>query len=249
MHLFKPTAFMLISIISTAALGAPASTVWRDHGRVISERTEAKAEYLKSLEAKVQAKKHTENIQKKPLANKKPLAHKKPLAVKKPLTHKRPVAHKSTIAKVKKHKPVVVKTNKTLVVINKSGHKSNHPQHQPVYSYGNRSYSKGYDYKPVQWQFVSDFRSRKGKDVDRTINVNERVIALELEGRKRDLIIDRAYAELGNGRVIRLHGLEGYLEKGDHLRHRLNNARFVERVVFEINATGYKRGYARLSIR
>ncbi|MFN3235650.1 MAG: hypothetical protein ACE37D_01190 [Pseudomonadales bacterium] len=105
------------------------------------------------------------------------------------------------------------------------------------------------DYKPRRWEKVSAFRGRSGKDVTRYINVNDRVQALSIQGTKRAMYIRKAHALMGNGRWVRVRGLEGYVGHGERIKHRLRKDRFVNQVVLEVEPARYKRGYAELLVR
>jgi hypothetical protein len=105
------------------------------------------------------------------------------------------------------------------------------------------------DYKPRRWQTVQAFRGRSGKDVTRYINVNDRVRALSIQGTKRGMYIRKAHALMGNGRWVRIRGLEGYVARGERIKHRLRRDRFVNQVVLEVEPARYKRGYAELLVR
>lgn len=103
--------------------------------------------------------------------------------------------------------------------------------------------------KAHRWEHIQGFRGRSGREVTRYIGVNNRVRALSIEGTKRAMYIREAYALMGNGRWVRVHGLEGYVSRGERLRHRLRNPRFVQKVVLEVEPARYKRGYAQLLVR
>lgn len=100
-----------------------------------------------------------------------------------------------------------------------------------------------------RWETVGSFRGRSGKHVTRQINVDERVQALSLQGTKRGMVVRRAHALLGNGRWVRVEGLEGHLRYGEQSKHRLHKARHVQKVVLDIAPDRYKRGYADLRIK
>jgi hypothetical protein len=100
-----------------------------------------------------------------------------------------------------------------------------------------------------KWQTVSSFRGRSGIEVTRSIPVHEKVKALSIQGTKRGMIVRRAYAVMGNGRWVRLHGLEGRILRGDQVRQRLNHPRHVRRVVLDIAPSRFKRGSGELKVR
>lgn len=113
----------------------------------------------------------------------------------------------------------------------------------------NNRYSDHHKYNPARWQPVQSFRGRSGRDVTRYISVQDKVDALSIQGIKRSLYIREAYALMGNGRWVRVKGLEGYVGRGERLRHRLRNSRYVQKVVLDIEPGRYKRGYAELFVR
>ncbi len=119
----------------------------------------------------------------------------------------------------------------------KDGYRDDHRHHQQ------------HDYKPRRWQAVSAFRGRTGKDVTRYIGVEDRVQALSIAGTKRAMYIRRAYALMGNGKWIRIQGLEGYVSRGETVRHRLRHPRYVRQIALDIEPARYKRGYAELRVR
>ena len=120
-----------------------------------------------------------------------------------------------------------------------------------------RGYRDGYrdgrhhgEYKTSRrWEPVQGFRGRSGRDVTRYIGVNDHVRALSIEGTKRGMYIRKAYALLGNGRWVRVHGLEGYVSRGERISHRLRYSRYVKQIVLDVEPAHYKRGYAQLLVR
>lgn len=107
-----------------------------------------------------------------------------------------------------------------------------------------------YSYRPAKrWQSVTAFRGRSGRDVTRHLNVQERVKALSIQATKRGMYIRRAHALLGNGRWIRVEGLEGHVNLGERVNHRLSRDRYVKQVVLDIEPSRSKRGYAELLVR
>lgn len=112
-----------------------------------------------------------------------------------------------------------------------------------------KRHHRDHSYRPRPWQVVSAFRGRTGKDVTRYIGVDDRVHALSVTGLKRAMYIRRAYALLGNGEWIRIRGLEGYVNHGESVRHRLRHARYVRQVALDIEPARHKRGYAELKVR
>lgn len=126
------------------------------------------------------------------------------------------------------------------------------------YDYDNRRYDGHQDnrhnrhnqaHNRSRWETVGSIRGRSGKHVTRDINVDERVQALSLQGTKRGMVVRRAHALLGNGRWVRVEGLEGHLRHGEQSKHRLHRARYVQKVVLDIAPDRYKRGYADLRIK
>jgi len=106
----------------------------------------------------------------------------------------------------------------------------------------------GEQHQSRHWQTVSAFRGRSGKVVTRQFRVGEMVNALSIESTKRGMVIHQAHALLGNGRWVRLEGLEGHIRDGERARHRLHNSRFVRRVELEVGPGRYKRGYGQLQV-
>ena len=108
---------------------------------------------------------------------------------------------------------------------------------------------KRHAHRQNRWETVDSFRGRSGKLVTRQINVDERVQELSLQGTKRGMVVRRAHALMGNGRWVRIEGLEGHLRHGEQVKHRLRKPRHVQKVVLEIAPERYKRGYADLRIK
>lgn len=108
---------------------------------------------------------------------------------------------------------------------------------------------KSHKYSPRKWQTVRGFRGRSGRDVTRYIAVQDRVRALSIQGTKRSMYISEAYALMGNGRWVRVRGLEGYVGRGERIKHRLRNPRYVQKVVLHVEPARHKRGYAELLVR
>ena len=104
-------------------------------------------------------------------------------------------------------------------------------------------------YLSGHWLFAGEFKTRTRHVSDPVIYVDERVDSIEIEGLKRDLHIRRAWMILGNGRAIRLHDLEGYLDAGYSRAVFLSRDRYVKRVELEVEPVGYSRGYARINVR
>lgn len=135
-------------------------------------------------------------------------------------------------------------------------HRDKHKRHHKQYRKDQQQHHKHYRqdtkkqvHKPRRWEKVSAFRGRSGKDVTRYINVNDRVKALSIQGTKRAMYIRKAHALMGNGRWVRVRGLEGYVAYGERIKHRLRKDRFVKQVVLEVEPARYKRGYAELLVR
>ena len=104
-------------------------------------------------------------------------------------------------------------------------------------------------YLSGHWLFAGEFKTRTRHVSDPVIYVDERVDSIEIEGLKRDLHIRRAWMILGNGRAIRLHDLEGYLDAGYSRAVFLSRDRYVKRVELEVEPVSYSRGYARINVR
>lgn len=149
---------------------------------------------------------------------------------------------------------------------NRSKHNRNHvsrDRHNAERNHHNRSrysYSQshnrrdqhsnrgGQQHQSRKWQTVSAFRGRSGKVVTREFRVGEKVNALSIQGTKRAMVIRRAHALMGNGRWVRLGGLEGHIANGERAKHRLHNSRFVRRVELEVAPGRYKRAYGNLQV-
>ena len=104
-------------------------------------------------------------------------------------------------------------------------------------------------YLSAYWQYAGEIKTRTRHVSDPVIYVNDRVDAIELEGLKRDLHIRRAWMVLGNGHMVRLHDLEGYMEAGYSRAVFLARDRYVKRIELEVEPVGYSRGYARINVR
>ncbi len=99
------------------------------------------------------------------------------------------------------------------------------------------------------WYKADDFRTRKGKSVERRINVDDYATSLEIEGTGRAMYIDRVYIEFDNGRTRRAPELEGYYEKGDYRIINFEHQRYLRRIFVDISPAQYKRGYGRINYR
>lgn len=106
-----------------------------------------------------------------------------------------------------------------------------------------------HSYLSAYWLFAGELKTRTRHASDPVIYVDERVDAIELEGIKRDLHVRRAWMVLGNGRMVRLHDLEGYMEAGYSRAVFLATDRYVKRIELEVEPVGYSRGYARINVR
>ena len=112
-----------------------------------------------------------------------------------------------------------------------------------------QQHSKHSKHRGQRWEPVSAFRGRSGKTVTRSIRVQDKVDALAIQGTKRGMNIQSAHAVMGNGRWVRLRGLEGRVRHGEQLKHRLRHSRHVQKVVINVAPDRYKRGYAELSVK
>ncbi len=99
------------------------------------------------------------------------------------------------------------------------------------------------------WLFAGEFKTRTRHVSDPVIYVDDRVDAIEIEGLKRDLHVRKAWMILGNGRPVRLHDLEGYIDAGYSRAVFLSRDRYVKRIELEVEPVGYSRGYARINVR
>ena len=66
---------------------------------------------------------------------------------------------------------------------------------------------------------------------------------------KRDLHVRQAWMVLGNGRHVRLHDLEGYMDAGLSRAVFLSQDRYVQHIELQVEPVGYSRGYARINVR
>ena len=107
---------------------------------------------------------------------------------------------------------------------------------------------KGYS-QSISWRYAGEFQTRKHeKESDITIEINDDIKVVEIEGLGRGTVIHRAYLEIGDGRLKRLRELEGYVERRDVLQHRLRYHRYAHALHLEVSSSGRKRAFAKVSI-
>jgi hypothetical protein len=98
-------------------------------------------------------------------------------------------------------------------------------------------------------QPLGQFKTRSRDTSNPIIPIKQSVRRIELEGAKRNTRIIAAYAELRNGRVIKLHDLEGYLPQGQHRSAVFSHSRHVEKLILWVESTGRKRAYVNVNYR
>ncbi|MFT4797685.1 MAG: hypothetical protein ACJAYE_002887 [Candidatus Azotimanducaceae bacterium] len=129
------------------------------------------------------------------------------------------------------------------------GHSKGHSNYDDRRNDGRHNKRHHNAHKQGRWETIGSFRGRSGQHVTRQIHVDERVRALSLQGTKRGMVVRRAHALLGNGRWVRIEGLEGHLRHGEQTKHRLRKPRHIQKIVLDIAPDRYKRGYADLRIK
>ena len=161
--------------------------------------------------------------------------------------------NKPTVSKLVVNKQVVNKRVVKKQVVNKrvvsKAHNKGQSSYNSSYSSQHKNKHTNKNYGTKRWETVSAFRGRSGKVVTRQIQVGEEVRALSIAGTKRGMVVRRAKALLGNGRWIRLEGLEGHVTHGEQVSHRLHNPRHIRRVLLDIAPDRDKRGYGELQIK
>ncbi|MFT6432616.1 MAG: hypothetical protein ACJAVI_000652 [Candidatus Azotimanducaceae bacterium] len=131
-----------------------------------------------------------------------------------------------------------------------------HGAHQSlglIYSYnaGNQYSAYRPDARFV-WDKVKSFytptnrRGYEGEEV--AIEINERVRTIQLKGKKRNLLIEAAYVEFGNGEVRRVPDFEGNLYSNDVINIRFRKHRFVTAIYLDVAANQGRRGKALISV-
>ncbi|MBL4682022.1 MAG: hypothetical protein JKY88_15035 [Pseudomonadales bacterium] len=101
----------------------------------------------------------------------------------------------------------------------------------------------------LDWQYAGEFQTRRReKSSDIHIEVNGYTDIVELEGLGRGTVIYKAYIETHDGRLKRLRNLEGYVERGDYLRHSLGHQKYVRTLHLTVASSGRKRAYAKINV-
>ncbi len=110
-------------------------------------------------------------------------------------------------------------------------------------AYRGQGYSRGY-FPGGDWIRAQQFQTRTRHRSDPVIEINARITAIGLTGRKRDAAIYEAYAELGDGKLVPLRALEGRLYSGNsHVRH-FERSRYVKRLILRVGPEQrYRRAY------
>lgn len=95
-----------------------------------------------------------------------------------------------------------------------------------------------HDYRPSDWITAYRFSAGGRHHSEQVIHIDARISALSLKGRHRDASVYRAYAELGNGRIIPLHSLEGHIAHGKRKGRYFyfNEPRYVARVFLSVDS-------------
>ena len=234
----RSTLLSTLLLIGTSAVQADANADWDTDGRS-GDRYEHTVDHKKHRQA--HNNRHEEKSNKKNETSNK--QHKRSHKKKDRHAHNKHAWHNSNNHRHDKHHSSSHAGSKGSYL--KSHHR--HNRHDRYDQYHHRGDS--HNYRPRQWQAVTGFRGRSGRDVTRYINVDDRVRALSIQGTKRAMYIREAHALLGNGRWIRVEGLEGYVGRGERIKHRLRNPRFVQKVVLEVEPARHKRGYAQLLVK
>jgi hypothetical protein len=101
----------------------------------------------------------------------------------------------------------------------------------------------------TSWKYIGEFQTRKHeKESDITLEINDRIKLVEIEGLGRGTVIHRAYLEMKDGRLKRLRDLEGYVERRDTLKQRFRHQRYAQALHLEVSSSGRKRAFAKVNV-
>ncbi len=102
------------------------------------------------------------------------------------------------------------------------------------------------------WDSIETFHTPSKKHgyngAEIVIDINERVRTMQLEGRKRRMLIEAAYVELGNGTVRRLPEFEGLLYDNHEVKFHFRDSRYVVAVYLDVASNEGRKGKASLSV-
>jgi len=131
----------------------------------------------------------------------------------------------------------------------KKHYKNKYSRYSRNFQRGWRGQYWGQTQNVLDWQYAGEFQTRRReKSSDIHIEVNGYTDIVELEGLGRGTVIYKAYIETHDGRLKRLRNLEGYVERGDYLRHSLGHQKYVRALHLTVASSGRKRAYAKINV-
>ena len=80
------------------------------------------------------------------------------------------------------------------------------------------------------------------------IDINKRVRSIQLEGRKRRVLIEAAHVEFSDGDVRRIPEFEGMLYNNDEINFHFRHSRYVVAVYLDVASNDGRKGKASLSV-
>jgi hypothetical protein len=100
-----------------------------------------------------------------------------------------------------------------------------------------------------RWERVQKIRTRSRHSTMPVIQVNRKVDAVSLRGLKRRAHVQRAWIEFGNGRIMPIDDLEGYLDRGESLTREFRRPRFVKQIVLRLAPEHHRRAYLSVDVK
>ena len=102
------------------------------------------------------------------------------------------------------------------------------------------------------WRQIDTFYTPTGRHgyegEEIIIDINKRVRSIQLEGRKRRVLIEAAHVEFSNGDVRRIPEFEGMLYNNDEINFHFRHSRYVVAVYLDVASNDGKKGKASLSV-
>ena len=102
------------------------------------------------------------------------------------------------------------------------------------------------------WKNIDTFYTPAGRHgyegEEIVIDINKRVRTIQLEGRKRRVLIEAAHVEFSNGDVRRIPEFEGMLYNNDEINFHFRHSRYVVAVYLDVASDDGRKGKARLSV-
>ena len=129
-------------------------------------------------------------------------------------------------------------------------HYDNHKQRNQFYGHQTYQDRGQQDHRQaLSFRYIGEFQTRKReKESDITLEINDYISVLEIEGLGRGTVIHRAYLEMDDGRLKRLRELEGVVERRDVLKQRLGHQQYGRALHLEVSSNNRKRAYAKVNV-